>query len=341
MIEQESLDPAAVEYGYRGRGEVGVPTLQLAPEDSATEPAPALDDADAPDPLLDEEAMMAVAREGARQLDDYLTTYILGCNATRREMTLSEALASGKIPVFSDEYDATIATIRQQSLAALRQAKGFFENLDAKSMSRWSAAALEAANVAIATIEDGDDIVFVVDSRTGEGQSVLSRIDHFREQLAIREGGFQDEEGRAKRVSAGLSSHEGQMDLDQAVTASRPQHRSVSILDIGALYDNRALQNFVGPIQNPPGTLHIQVDTAAAVDIRALFIHEVGGHALSFETPAARARRLHGDPVTEKQKESSRELEEGLVDNMVNKVAFFSLIRDDLPRSLIRRLGSE
>jgi hypothetical protein len=115
------------------------------------------------------------------------------------------------------------------------------------------------------------------------------------------------------------------------------EHRSVSILDIGALYDNRALANFVGPIQDPPGTLHIE--TAAAVDLRALFIHEVGGHALDIESPAEKEARARSGGLDEAMKKAHTVRMESLVDNMVDKVAFLSFIRDDLPRDLIRRLG--
>jgi hypothetical protein len=312
--------------------------VQRAPEEPTPEPVLADDQASRPDPLLDEEAMEAVAREGARQLDAYLTnSYKVGCIVTEDAITLSEALSTGKIPEFSKEYEDTIATIRTQALAALDQAKGFLEGLDPKSMAAWGDAALEGVNVAIAAISDGNDIVFIVDSREAAGQAALAGIEHFNEQMAIRQRGFRDTSGKPARVSAGLSQHEGQTDLGRPEVTPKVEHRSVSILDIGALYDNRALANFVGPIQDPPGTLHIE--TAAAVDLRALFIHEVGGHALDIESPAEKEARARSGGLDEAMKKAHTVRMESLVDNMVDKVAFLSFIRDDLPRDLIRRLG--
>jgi Domain of unknown function (DUF4157) len=313
-------------------------TVQRAPEEPAAEPVLADDQANQLDPLLDEEAMEAVAREGARQLDACLTnSYLAGCRITEHAITLSEALSSGKMPEFSEEYEGTIATIRTQALAALDQAKGFLEGLDPKSMAAWGGAALEGVNVAIAAISDGNDIVFIVDSRTAAGQAALAGIEHFNEQMAIRKRGFRDASDEPARVSAGLSRHEGQTDLGRPEVTPKVEHRSVSILDIGALYDNRALANFVGPIQDPPGTLHIE--TAAAVDLRALFIHEVGGHALDIESPAEKEARAHGGRLDDAMEKAHEVRMESLVDNMVDKVAFLSFIRDDLPRDLIRRLG--
>jgi hypothetical protein len=204
-------------------------------------------------------------------------------------------------------------------------------------MAAWGFAALEGVNVAIAAISDGNDIVFIVDSRTAGGQAALAGIEHFNEQMAIRRRGFQDASGKSTRVSAGLSLHEGQTDPGRAEVSPQVEHRSISILDVGALYDNRALANFVGPIQDPPGTLHI--DTAAAVDLRALFIHEVGGHALDIESPAEKQARAGGSPLSEGMKKAHEIRIESLVDNMVDKVAFLSFISDDLPRDLVRRLG--
>jgi hypothetical protein len=313
-------------------------TVQREPEEPTTEKVLAVDQSNQLDPLADEEAMEAVAREGARQLDAYMTNYLMGCKRAEQAITLSEAFATGRIPVFSKDYEATIATIRTQALAALHQSKGFLEGPDAKFMGAGGDAALEGINAAIAAISDGNDVVFIVDSRTAEGQTALAGIEHFEEQIAIRNRGFRDESGEPKRVSAGLSLHEGRIDPDRAEVTPQVEHRSVSILDIGALYDNRALADFVGPIQDQPGTLHIEMDTAAGVDLRAIFIHEVGGHALDIESPAEKETRTRGR-LSESAEKAHEVRMENLVDNMVNKVAFLSFIRDDLPRELIRRLG--
>ena len=107
-------------------------------------------------------------------------------------------------------------------------------------------------NGAISAISDGNDIVFIVDSRTAEEQAALAGIEHFEEQIAIRKRGFRDESGQSTLVSTGASVHSDHTDPAQP-EASKAEDRSISILDIGALYDNRALEGegLVGPIQDP------------------------------------------------------------------------------------------
>ena len=308
--------------------------LQRGPDEPSAEPAATTATVDRTDPLLEEEMMAAVAREGARQLDAYLTTYMLSCHYGN--MSLSTALATGRVPQFSKEYENTIAAVRAQALAALHEAKGYLEGLDAPAMRAWGGAALDGVNVAITAISDGNDIVFVIDTRTPEGRAAVAHIEHFAEQVATRERGFVDEEGRPSRVSAGASAHEGTID-DEATAAQKVEHRSVSVLDIGALYDNRAIAHFEGPVLDPPG--RIIIDTAAAVDLRALFIHEVGGHALDVQSPAERETLASGGRLSESQQRAHTVRMEGLVDNMVDKVAFLTFIRDDLPRDLVRRIS--
>ena len=287
--------------------------------------------------------MESVAREGAAQLGALVAPYRVGCVTFRGPMTLSELLASGTLPEFSAEYEATITTIRSQALAALQQAKGFLEKLEPEPMKRFGVAALQSVDVAISAISDSNDIVFIVDSRTGEGQAAVAGIKNFADQIAIRNRGFRDESGQPARVSAGISVHSDPTDPGNPAPAKKTDDRSVSILDIGALYDNRALEGegLVGPIQDPPGTLQLRIDSASAVDLRALFIHEVGGHAASSPLPALSERLAAGQKLTEAQVKSQETHDEMLVDNIVDKVAFFSFIRDDLSRSLITKLGSD
>lgn len=316
-------------------------TMQRKPEVPASETSPA-DEARPLDPLADGATMESVAREGANRLAALLTPYRVGCMSFGGPITLSELLASGTMPEFSEEYEATIATIRTQALAALHQAKGFLEKLDPALMNRFGAAALQGVDVAIAAISDGNDIVFIVDSRTGEGQGAVASIKHFADQIAIRNRGFRDESGQSVRVSAGISVHSDPTDPGRPESA-KADDRSISILDIGALYDNRALEGegLVGPIQDPPGTLQMRMDSASAVDLRAVFIHEVGGHASASPLPALSERLAAGQKLTDAQLKSQEAYNEMLVDNIVDRVAFFSFVRDDLSRSLITKLGRD
>lgn len=314
--------------------------VQLEPVEPTAHPEPATDLAKPVDPLADEAAMEKVALEGANRLTAFLSPYHGLRSLASGALTLGEALTAGHVPEFSAEYDASIADIRSQALEALHQAKGFLEKLDPESKKRYGDAALHSVAVAISAISDGNDIVFIVDSRTPEGQAALHGIKHFEEQIAIRNRAFRDESGQPRRVSTGLSAHSAPTDPGQP-TAATVEDRSVSILDIGALYDNRALEGegILGPVQDPPGTLHMSMDSASAVDLRAVFIHEVGGHASASQLPAHKERIAAGQQLTAAQMESQKNYNEMLVDNIVDKVAFFSFIRDDLSRELLTRLA--
>ena len=110
---------------------------------------------------------------------------------------MSEALASGNTPQFSADYEATIATIRTQALGALPEAKGFLEHLEPELKNQLGGDVLPRVNVEISAISDGNDIVFIVDSRSAEVQAALAGIEHFDEQIAIRKRGFRDESGQS------------------------------------------------------------------------------------------------------------------------------------------------
>ena len=173
-------------------------------------------------------------------------------------------------------------------------------------------------------------------------QAALAGSEHFEEQIAIRKRGFRDESGQSTLVSTGASVHSDHTDPAQP-EASKAEDQSISILDIGALYDNRALEGegLVGPIQDPPGTLQIRIDSAASVDLRAVSIHEVGGHASATTVPALKKRLDAGQQLTDSQMKTQKDYNEMLVDSIVDRVAFFSFIRDDLSRKLVSTIGRE
>ena len=281
------------------------------------------------DPLLDEAGIEHIAAEGANALDVYLNKYVRPMALGSR--TLSEAVTSPRTPTFSPQYNAVVQDVRQHSLKALNDAKGYFSNMDSQAHS-WAPAALESTDAAISAISDGHDVIFIIDSRTEKGRAVWSRLGEYqRAQLATRERNTRVEASKQQRLSAGVSVHVGQIDLDQPRPAGGyPQHESVSVLDIGALMDNRKLA----------AAQPTKIETAAAMDIRALYIHEVGGHAVAYERHSDRQLRLSGQKPSKAQRRSRFEYEESLVDNMVDKVAYFSDIRNAFTVEFQRRLGS-